>query len=162
MDTSVESSYIVCFAGRGAEKLLRCADCWPARHLVSVDVSENRAHHCDGSLWPQLVLGMPRLEVMRPMKRSSLCRADSWGVAAQLSYSRQLKQLCRGAFLAVCKFTPSDSPTTGSADDHSEAPRSPMGKIHAQSWLQHSRSWSASLCGWPANCQAVCLALLES
>lgn len=41
MDASVESSYLVCFAGRGAEKLLCCADCWPARHLVSVDVSEN-------------------------------------------------------------------------------------------------------------------------
>lgn len=34
----------VYFAGKDAEKLFCCANCWPVSHLISVDVLEIRAH----------------------------------------------------------------------------------------------------------------------
>lgn len=69
-------------------------DCWPSRHLVSADVSENRAHHSDGSSWPQLVLDA---KTCGDAAHEEELLVQSWfmGSTAQLSCSHQLKQLCR-------------------------------------------------------------------
>lgn len=65
------------YTGSDAEELFGCANCWPARHLISVDVSKNRARWL---LWWFFMATTGHVgaksKVMLPRKRTS-CRADS-------------------------------------------------------------------------------------